>query len=262
MSDSWIVQNLRAIVADLSNECIVSELTIDVAEGYQWRIELMYRDLLVKELLNGDLQAAEKEALDYLAQAYGTMGQFIDTLMVRSSPGGNSQHYACPVVITGAVGRPAFQIPHDQLQYLIENRFSVPQIAQLLGISVSTVRRRMSCYNLSIRSTYSMITDAQLDDLVATVQQQFPNRGNRQMYGHLLSRGIRLPFSRVRESQSRVDPEGCMLRRLRNLRRRTYSVQGPQHLWPIDGHHKLIRWVIVKVKSQGWCVSEFSFIVI
>ena len=53
------------------------------------------------------------------------------------------------------------------------------------------------------------MTDDQLDELVAAVQQQFPNWGNRQMYGHLLSRGIRVPFSRVRESQSRVTQRGA-----------------------------------------------------
>ena len=167
------------------------------------------------------------------------MCQFINSLMVHY-PAVTSQCSA-QVAIAGGVGRPAFEIPRGQLQFLIESRFSVPQIAQLLGVPISTVRRRMSSYNLSIRSTYSPMTDDQLDELVAAVQQQFPNWGNRQMYGHLVSHGIRIPFSRVRESQSRVDPEGCMLRRLRNLRRRTYSVQGPQHLWHIDGNHKLIR---------------------
>ena len=119
-------------------------------------------------------------------------------------------------MIASGVGRPAFKIPRGQLQFLIESRFSIPQIAQLLGVSISTIRHRMSTYNL--------MTDDQLDELVAAVQQQFPNWGNPQMYGHLVSRGIRIPFSRVCESQGRVDPEGCMLRRLRNLRRRTYSV--------------------------------------
>ena len=138
MSDSWIMQNLRAIVADLSDECTITEITIDVAEGYKWRIEMMYR---ATELVNGDLQVTEMEALGYLSQAYITMCEFIDTLMVRSSPAGTSQQFACSLLITGTVGRPAFEIPRDQLQYLIENRFSVPQIALLLGVSVSTVRR-------------------------------------------------------------------------------------------------------------------------
>ena len=150
----------------------------------------MYRDLLVNELLNGDSWEGSSWLFSTGIWHNGPIYWYFDGSFI-----GNSQHYACPVVITGAVGRPAFQIPRDQLQYLIENRFSVPQIAQVLSRSVSTVRRQMSCYNLSIRSTYSMITDAQLDDLVVTVQQQFPNWGNQQTYSHLLSRGTILSSS-------------------------------------------------------------------
>ena len=108
-----------------------------------------------------------------------------------------------------------------------------------MGVSVSTIRRRMSASNMSIRATYSALTDEELDQqLVISVQQCFPNWGNRQMYGHL---NVRVQFHRVRESQSRIDPEGTMMRRLQHLKRRSYSVRGPQHLWHIDGHHKLIR---------------------
>ena len=161
----------------------------------------------------------------------------VDSLLIRRE----ENVFPVQVQNIGSVGRPAFAISCHQLRYLIESRFSVPQIAELLGVSVSTLRRRMSTYNLSIRATYASITDERLDELVASVQQQFPNWGNRQMYGHLLSRGIRVQYHRVRESQSRVDPEGSIMLRLRNLRRRHYSVRGPQHLWHIDGHHKLIR---------------------
>ncbi len=105
----------------------------------------------------------------------------------------------------------------------------------------------MSEAGLSIRATYSQFTDDQLDEIVYSIRHQFPNCGNRQMYGHLLSQGIRVQHHRVRESQYRIDPEGSVLRRLRNLKRRTYSVKGPQHLWHIDGHHKLIRYVNVAI---------------
>ena len=37
--------------------------------------------------------------------------------------------------------------------------------------------------------------------------------------------------------------------RLRVLRRRQYSVPGPNSLWHIDGHHKLIRSVILADKQ-------------
>ena len=239
MSESWIVQNLLAIIADLSDESTLENISLDAAEGYKWRIELIYRDLLAKEVVDGTLDDSDRHSLEFVAQAYTTMSQYVDTL--ECHPMTSTSHLSAELVLTGAVGRPTFEIPRNQLQYLIESRFSVPQIADLLGVSVSTIRRRMTLYNLSIQSTYSSITDDELDELIAGIQCQFPNWGNRQMYGHLLSRGIRIQYHRVRETQSRIDPEGCMLRRLRNLRRRCYSVQGPQHLWHIDGNHKLIR---------------------
>ena len=68
MSTSWIVQSLRAIVADLTDECSGSGISLDVAEGYRWRIEMMYQDLLAKELVGG-LCPVETGALTYLAQA-------------------------------------------------------------------------------------------------------------------------------------------------------------------------------------------------
>ena len=99
----------------------------------------------------------------------------------------------------------------------------------------------MSTFDLSIRSTYTTFTNEQLDEIVSVAQQEHLNWGNRQMYGHLISQGVRVPFHRVREAQRRIDPQGSVMRRLRSLSRRCYSVPGPQHLWHIDGNHKLIK---------------------
>ena len=73
MAESWIVQNLRAIITDLNDDCTGNGITLDTAEGYKWRIELMYRDLLAKECLNGEINDAEGIALHYLAKAYNEM---------------------------------------------------------------------------------------------------------------------------------------------------------------------------------------------
>ena len=240
MCEPWVVQSLRAIVSDLSDESLYDVMTFEAAEGYQWRIEMIYRDLLAKEIVHGSLGRSDKEALECLSEAYSGLSVFID---MPHSPLNETNSHLAPIIATGAIGRPRFEIACGQLQCLIDNRFSVPQIAKLLSVSVSTIRRRMLDFNLSINATYSTITDDELDDLVCSVQNQYPYWGNRQMYGCLISRGIRVQHFRVRESQCRVDPAGSMLRRLRTLRRRRYSVQGPQHLWHIDGHHKLIRSV-------------------
>lgn len=48
------------------------------------------------------------------------------------------------------------------------------------------------------------------------------------------------------DSMRRVNPEGVMMPRLsiQTARRRQYSVPAPNHLWHIDGNHKLIRSVL------------------
>lgn len=103
----------------------------------------------------------------------------------------------------------------------------------------------MSEFGLSIQAQYSDITDQELDRIVYEIQRQFPMCGNRQMLGHLLSRGYRIQQSHIRESQRRVDPDGAVIRRLHVLNRREYSVPSPRSLYHIDGHHKLIRYTVI-----------------
>ena len=42
-----------------------------------------------------------------------------------------------------------------------------------------------------------------------------------------------------------IDPENPALRRSIAIRRRIYHVDGPNSVWHLDGHHKLIRWKFV-----------------
>ena len=112
----------------------------------------------------------------------------------------------------GKVGHPRFEIRSEQLQYLVESHFTVPQISQLLGVSCRTVERRLSEYEMSIRTTYSDVTDTELHRVVAEIQHEHPFCGNRQMRGHLLSRGFRIQQYGIREAQRAVDPEGSIMR--------------------------------------------------
>ena len=112
----------------------------------------------------------------------------------------------CAICHTGTVGRPRFDIPREQLRLLIESHFNVPQMADMIGVSERTIHRRMSEYNLSIHSTYSEMTNQELDSVIADIHLEFPLCGNKQMSGHLLSRGIRVQQHRIRESMRRVDP--------------------------------------------------------
>lgn len=68
----------------------------------------------------------------------------------------------------------------------------------------------MSDFNLSVRKTYCDLTDQELDDIVKQVQVEFPACDNKQIMGHLLSRGIRVQQVRVRDSMHRTDLEGVV----------------------------------------------------
>ena len=46
-----------------------------------------------------------------------------------------SVHCTPAVHRTGTVGRPRFHIPREQLCLLIESQFSVPQMADMIGVS-------------------------------------------------------------------------------------------------------------------------------
>ena len=84
----------------------------------------------------------------------------------------DSQQSTPPLIHIGFVGRPRFDITVEQLRMLIESRFTVPQIADLIGVSPRTVYRRMSESRLSISSTYSDMTDSELDDVIHEIHQQ------------------------------------------------------------------------------------------
>lgn len=92
---------------------------------------------------------------------------------------------------------------------------------------------------------YSSITDNELDDLVTELVAGNDRLGPESVRASLHARGVRVQRRRVRESMLRTNPGGAALRSLlQRPERRSYSVQGPNSLWHIDGNHKLIRYVL------------------
>ena len=64
------------------------------------------------------------------------------------------------------------------------------------------------------------------------------------MSGYLKDKGITVPCARVRQALSEVDPDGTASRWGRTVTRRQYGVAGPNKIWHMDGHHKLIKCVL------------------
>ena len=153
----------------------------------------------------------------------------------------NEQGYTPQLLMENRRGRPRLDIKQEQLEYLLCLGFSCPKIAEVLGVSLSTIRRRMSEFGLSVTALYSSVTDQELDLLVSQIKDEFPNCGSRLMHGHMLSRGHRISQARIREALHRVDPEGVAIRWTSAVQRRKYAVSSPLSLWHLDGNHKLIR---------------------
>lgn len=93
--------------------------------------------------------------------------------------------FRIPALCSGERGRPTLIVTYDQLEFLLELHFSVPDMARLLGVSKSTVKRRLREYSLSVRQAYSVISDEDLKKHLEDFITQFPNSGYRVASGFL-----------------------------------------------------------------------------
>ena len=158
----------------------------------------------------------------------------------------DSMRFRCPTE-QGNTGRPRFIITRQQISYLREFSFKWTEIADLLGVSISTLNRHRSSLGLGSDATprFTTISDVELDVLLRDIVRQLPFSGIRMVQGEMESRGIHVQRERVRASLHRVDSLNIRARLRHVFERRQYRVPGPNSLWHIDGNHKLIRWKFV-----------------
>ena len=184
-----------------------NDLTEEVLEIVEHQIELVYRELLCLELTR---YLEDVETVELVRGA-------LEELRSLSLPSTSGYEVNIQSDWESSMGRPRYNVQREQLEFLLQTKFTVPQIASLLNVSVRTIRRRMSDYQLSVGNLYSNLSDLELDEIVSRIQLQFGCCGNRQMMGHLWAQRIRVQQSRIRESQRRVDPEGSAMRRLTTI---------------------------------------------
>lgn len=151
-------------------------------------------------------------------------------------------------------GRPRITVAIEDIEFLRGLRFSWTRIAEILQISRSTLYRRLEEEGLSRESTFSDISDLELDRVVASIKRSHPNDGERLMFRHLAMQNIIVQRARLRASIHRVDPINTALRRSVAIRRRVYHCEGPNAVWHLDGNHKLIKWRFV---IHG-CIDAYS----
>ena len=194
-----------------------------------YHVDRLYRILLAINACSNNVLEAVGMSLSLLEE------------LNRAQSMENEHGYTTQVLLENRRGRPSLDVKQEQLEYLLHLGFNCPKVAEVLGVSLSTIRRRMNEFGLSVTALYSSITDEELDSLVSRIKDEFPNCGSRLMQGHLLSRGHRISQARIREALHRVDPEGVAIRWSSAVVRRKYTVASPLSLWHLDGNHKLIR---------------------
>ena len=123
-------------------------------------------------------------------------------------------------------------------------RYSWQKVADVLMISRTTLWRRLSELDIPL-SSYSDITNAELDGVMELLVKDFPRNGIVMMWGQLRSMNIHVTRQRVHDSMVRVSPDFVYHRRSNTISRRVYNVPSSNALWHIDGLHCLIRWKIV-----------------
>jgi hypothetical protein len=82
--------------------------------------------------------------------------------------------YNCPIASTeNRPGRPHYVIGEEQIRFLRELHFSWVKIANLLGVSESTLRRRRILYGMTTEEepNWAMITDDELERTVREIQE-------------------------------------------------------------------------------------------
>ena len=125
---SWIVSTLRIILGDLAPYQDGRLIPLGLLESFL-SSQLVYRELLVQDTLHG-LTEGEREACELIRHSMATFRRMHESQQQRN------QTNASPPT-EGFIGHPRFVIKYDQLKMLLEHHFSVPQIANMLGVSVS-----------------------------------------------------------------------------------------------------------------------------
>ena len=120
---------------------------------------------------------------------------------------------------------------------------SYKDISEALGIHRHTLRTALRRIGLQRQSL--TVSDSELDRIARKFRREKPTAGYRYLIGHLRKKGIRVPIAKVMSSLRRVDPVRQLLQSRKTIRRRRYRNRGPNRVWHLDGHHKLIRWGVV-----------------
>ena len=130
---SWCISGLQRVAADLSLYEDGRAVSSGTLEAILSQLEIVYRELAAFDAL-GELTSGEAAALHFTARAI----EEVRSVMHSQSPWLVTSCYNSPLIYNGLVGRPSYDIQLATLEFLLESRFTVPQIADILCVSIYT----------------------------------------------------------------------------------------------------------------------------
>lgn len=116
------------------------------------------------------------------------------------------QGYQAPVVFNRGRGRSLYCITREQLSFLKSCGFTAPQMADILNVSLRTIRRRLRQYHFTRASMYAELTDSALDEHVQDIVAGNEQIGPEAVRASLRIRGLCVQRRRVRASMLRMNP--------------------------------------------------------
>ena len=133
----YLIEAVDTIIDTLDKLIVSGDISSDF-QTVMCKLDYLQRLRLV---VNLDLD----DSLSEMVGAAYTLMSDIDRRNQAHSSG-----YKASVDRNGGRGRPSYDISEEQLSFLLHQGFNSSDISQLLGVSVKTVKRRMSYYGLSI----------------------------------------------------------------------------------------------------------------
>ena len=123
--------------------------------------------------------------------------------------------------------RPMITVTSSQVLFYLEHGCKIYDFASLFGCS----RRTMECFlqkvGVSVRKSYSQISDGALCQIVHGIIAHNPRVRKKRVDGYLREQKIVVQRQRIRDSLHSVDPLESQRRLRRTLNHREYHVEHP-----------------------------------
>ena len=105
-------------------------------------------------------------------EAHALLNQTLELEMFKEDTYTETETANIPVISTH--GRPKFLIPEEILRFLVSEKFKSPAIASMLGVGLSTIKRRLKEFDLSTAPSFDTMCDEDLAEHIRNITSNHP----------------------------------------------------------------------------------------